>query len=65
MATIWGDIQRVRIGHATRLLADARCSISEIAYRVGYRNYRDFYRNFVKHENASPRAVRERIARAG
>jgi len=63
--TLTSYIQRVRINHARRLLADGRESISEIAYRVGYRNYRDFYRNFVKHENASPRKVRERLSRAG
>jgi YesN/AraC family two-component response regulator len=63
--TLTSYIQRVRINHARHLLADSRESISEIAYRVGYRNYRDFYRNFVKHENASPREVRERLSRAG
>ena len=63
--TLTSYIQRVRINHARRLLAEGRESISEIAYRVGYRNYRDFYRNFVKHENASPREVRERLSRAG
>jgi len=63
--TLTSYIQRVRIRHARRLLAEGRESISEIAYRVGYRNYRDFYRNFVKHENASPREVRERLSRAG
>jgi len=63
--TLTSFIQRVRIDHARRLLADGRESISEIAYRVGYRNYRDFYRNFVKQENASPRQVREELSRAG
>ena len=41
-----------------RLLADDSRSIAEIAYRVGYQNYRDFYRNFVKYEKASPRRAR-------
>lgn len=63
--TLTSYIQRVRIDHARRLLAEGRESISEIAYRVGYRNYRDFYRNFVKQENASPRQVREELSRAG
>ena len=63
--TLTSYIQRVRINHARRLLAEGRESISEIAYRVGYGNYRDFYRNFVRHEKASPRAVRERLSRAG
>ena len=63
--TLTSYIHLVRINHARRLLAEGRESISEIAYRVGYRNYRDFYRNFVKRENASPRVVRERLSRAG
>jgi AraC-like DNA-binding protein len=44
-----------------RLLEFGRYSLSEIAYRVGYQNYRDFYRNFVKHVGSSPRDVRRRI----
>jgi AraC-like DNA-binding protein len=63
--TLTAYIQRVRLEHARLLLADGGQSISEIAYRVGYRNYRDFYRNFVKYENASPRQVRRRLSRAG
>ena len=63
--TLTSYIQRVRIDHARRLLAEGRESISEIAYRVGYRNYRDFYRNFVKQEKASPREVRDRLSRTG
>jgi AraC-like DNA-binding protein len=63
--TLTSYVQRVRIDQARRLLAEDRQSISEIAYRVGYRNYRDFYRNFVKQENASPRQIRAELSRAG
>ena len=63
--TLTAHIQRVRLQHALPMLADGRHSISEIAYLVGYRNYRDFYRNFVKYERASPREVRQRMSRAG
>jgi two-component system response regulator YesN len=59
--TITAYIQRVRLRHAMRLLGESGRSISEIAYRVGYQNYRDFYRNFVKYEKASPSAVRRRL----
>jgi len=45
----------VRLEHAMVLLAAGGRSISEIAYLVGYQNYRDFYRNFVKLKNSSPR----------
>ena len=59
-------VQRVRIRHARELLAgEPQRRLSEIAYQVGYRNYRDFYRNFVKHESASPRDVRRTLNRAG
>jgi AraC-like DNA-binding protein len=61
--TLTSFIQQVRLEHALVLLAEGRQSISEIAYRVGYQNYRDFYRNFVKYENASPRQVRRKLAR--
>ena len=44
------------------LLCHGETRLSEIAYRVGYQNYRDFYRNFVKYESSAPRAVRRRLA---
>lgn len=59
--TLTAYLHRVRLDHAIALLAEGGRSISEIAYGVGYQNYRDFYRNFVKYENASPRAVRRRL----
>lgn len=59
--TLTTYVRRARIDRSMVLLAQGARSISEIAYQVGYRNYRDFYRNFVRHENASPREVRERL----
>ena len=47
------------------LLADESRSIAEIAYLVGYQNYRDFYRNFVKHEHVPPSQVRRKLAEEG
>ena len=63
-ATVTAFLHRVRLANARPLLADDRRSLAEIAYRVGYRNYRDFYRNFVKQERASPRQVRRRLHEA-
>ncbi|HKQ59700.1 MAG TPA: AraC family transcriptional regulator [Candidatus Polarisedimenticolaceae bacterium] len=60
--TLTAYVQGVRLRYARELLAEGRQNISEIAYRVGYQNYRDFYRNFVKYENASPRQVQRRLA---
>ena len=57
--TAW--VHQERMQHALVLLAEGGRSISEIAYLVGYQNYRDFYRNFVKYEQASPREVRRRL----
>ena len=59
--TLTSFVQRVRLARARRLLADDERRISEIAYLVGYQNYRDFYRNFVKYEHASPREMRRRL----
>jgi AraC-like DNA-binding protein len=64
-STLTSYIHRVRLEHALLLLASGGRSLSEIAYVVGYRNYRDFYRNFVKHEKASPRQLRNRLSRDG
>jgi AraC-like DNA-binding protein len=58
--TLTAFVHRTRLTHARRLLAEGERTICEIAYSVGYQNYRDFYRNFIKHENASPREVRRR-----
>ncbi len=62
--TLTAQIHRERLAHARLLLAVGGRSISEIAYLVGYQNYRDFYRNFVKYERASPRQARRSINRA-
>jgi AraC-like DNA-binding protein len=56
--TLTAQIHRARLEHARLLLAAEGRSISEIAYMVGYQNYRDFYRNFVKYERATPRQAR-------
>ena len=62
--TVTGRIHGVRLDHARLLLAIGGRSISEIAYLVGYQNYRDFYRNFVKYERASPRQARRKLSGA-
>ncbi len=59
--TLTGYIQQRRVAQARRLLAQDDRSISEIAYLVGFQNYRDFYRNFVRYEKAAPREVRRRL----
>jgi AraC-like DNA-binding protein len=61
--TVTARIHAVRLEHARLLLARGGRSISEIAYTVGYQNYRDFYRNFVKYERSSPRTARRQMTR--
>jgi len=59
-STLTEFVHQTRLRHARRLLAEGGRTICEIAYLVGYQNYRDFYRNFTKHESASPGEVRRR-----
>lgn len=59
--TLTAQIHHARLEHARLLLAAGGRSISEIAYMVGYQNYRDFYRNFVKYERATPRQARRSL----
>jgi AraC-like DNA-binding protein len=61
--TLTTQIHLTRLEHARLLLAGGGRSISEIAYTVGYQNYRDFYRNFVKYEHATPRQARRSMSR--
>lgn len=63
-ATLTSYLQGVRLEQARKLLTDGARQLSEIAFLVGYQNYRDFHRNFVKYERASPREVQRRC-RAG
>ncbi len=57
--TVTEFVHRTRLGEAERLLASGRRSVSEIAYLVGYQNYRDFHRNFVKLVKTSPKRFRQ------
>lgn len=59
--TITEYIHRVRMQRAELLLLAGGHTISEVAYMVGYQNYRDFYRNFVKYTNTSPKRFRQSL----
>ena len=60
-STITDYIHRVRMQRAELLLLAGGRTISEVAYMVGYQNYRDFYRNFVKFTNSSPTRFRQSL----
>lgn len=54
-ATLTGYVRSRRMRLAEQLLIEGNRTISEVAYLVGYQNYRDFHRNFVRHAGRSPR----------
>ena len=56
--TVTEFIHRTRLREAERLLISGGKTVSEIAYLVGYQNYRDFHRNFVRYEKTSPKRFR-------
>jgi AraC-like DNA-binding protein len=49
----------IRLGHATRLLADSTMSIAEICYTCGFNNISNFNRIFRKRKGCSPKEFRE------
>ena len=57
--TVTEFIHRTRMKKAEALLMGGGLTVSEIAYTVGYQNYRDFHRNFVKYEKTSPKKFRQ------
>ncbi len=63
--TLTEYIHRVRMREAERLLSSGEHSISQVGYAVGYQNYRDFHRNFVRYEKVSPRTFLQERGRPG
>jgi len=57
--TVTEFIHRTRMKQAESLLLNGGMTVSEIAYLVGYQNYRDFHRNFVRYEKTSPKKFRQ------
>jgi two-component system response regulator YesN len=56
-------VNRLRVEEGARLLRESERNVEEIASLVGYQNYRDFHRNFVKRERIAPSAYRKRVSR--
>jgi AraC-like DNA-binding protein len=57
--TISNYIIDLRLGHATRLLADTTDSVTEICYQCGFNNISNFNRIFRKSKNCTPSEFRE------
>ena len=53
----------IRLGNATRLLADSSMSVAEICYDCGFNNVSHFNRIFRKKKGCSPREFRETYKR--
>jgi AraC-like DNA-binding protein len=49
----------IRLGHASRLLADATMSIAEVCYECGFNNISNFNRIFRKRKGCAPKEFRE------
>ena len=52
-------VSEIRIGHASKLLLDTSCTISEIAYESGFDTLSNFNRNFKKFTQQTPRDFRK------
>lgn len=49
----------IRLGHATRLLADSTQTVAEIGYNCGFNNLSNFNRIFRKKKGCTPKEFRE------
>ena len=56
-------LTEVRISNATHMLLDTDLSILEIAFRVGFGNYSNFCRHFMRIKGRSPRDLRKLLAK--
>ena len=53
----------LRVSHASRMLVDTDCTVSEIAYACGFNNISNFNRLFRKHRGRSPQQFRALYSR--
>ncbi|WIG92954.1 AraC family transcriptional regulator [Myxococcus sp. SDU36] len=54
-------LQRVRVGAAHALLADARLTLTDVAFCTGFSDQAHFSRTFRKHNDVPPSALRELV----
>ncbi len=60
--TFVDSINDIRLGNASRMLMDSSYSISEIAFKCGFKNQSYFNRLFKEKKGETPREFRERYA---
>ena len=61
--TLTEYLHRVRLRRAEELMHSGPPALSKVAALVGYQNYRDFHRNFVRYQNASPKNFKRDLKR--
>lgn len=53
------SLNEIRLGHASRMLADTNLNISNIAYKCGFNNISNFNRTFKRKKSCIPKEFRE------
>jgi len=56
-------LNEVRIGHASQMLLETDCTVSEACYDSGFANLSNFNRQFLRLRRISPRAYRKKALR--
>lgn len=59
--SVMDALGQIRIDAATELMRNTELSLSEIAVRTGFGDYSNFYREFRRRKDATPKQFRERI----
>ena len=54
-------LAQVRIGHAKSMMEQENCSITEVAFAVGFRDLRTFERSFKRYTDMTPRAFKNSV----
>jgi AraC-like DNA-binding protein len=57
--TFTDSLNEIRLGHASRMLADTDLNIASIAYNCGFNNISNFNRTFKRKKSCIPREFRE------
>lgn len=63
--TLTEYLHRIRLRRAEELIRSGAPALSVVASEVGYQNYRDFHRNFVRYQDVSPLQFKKRLAHTG
>lgn len=59
--SVMDTLGQIRVDAASELMRNTELSLTEIAVRTGFGDYSNFYREFRRRKNATPKQFRERI----